>query len=100
MHNAVPHVQAQLMPEHEWRMTMTKALLAMMATVGVLLGAPALAADRPEPTVATTPAPAPDAQSKKVRYCIKDAITGSRMERRICKTRAEWLQQGVDPTAR
>ena len=77
---------------------MTKAFLAMMIASGAMLGTPALAVDRPEPTVA--PAPAPDAQLKPVRYCVKGVITGSRLERRVCKTRAEWLKEGVDPTAR
>jgi hypothetical protein len=98
MHNAVPQWQAQLMPEHEWRMTMIKGLLAIAAAAGALVAGPAIATTGPEPVaVATTPAPV--VQQKQVRYCAVDTPTGSFIPRRICKTRADWLKEGVDPAA-
>lgn len=43
-------------------------------------------------TVATAPA-APRAAEK--RYCIVETPTGSRMQRKTCKTRADWASTGV-----
>jgi hypothetical protein len=100
MHNAVLHTQARLSPEIEWRKMMTKGLLSMTAVAAILLGTPALAADRPEPTAPAASAPVTAAPQKNVRYCAEGEITGSRIPRRICKTRADWLKQGVDPLAK
>ena len=100
MHNAVLHMQARLSPEIEWRETMIKALLPMTAVAAILLGTPALAADRPEPTASAAPAPVTAAPQQNVRYCDVGEITGSRIPRRVCKTRAEWLKHGVDPLAK
>lgn len=33
----------------------------------------------------------------KTRYCYQSTITGSIITKRICKTRTQWLAQGVDP---
>jgi hypothetical protein len=50
---------------------------------------PAAAADAP-------PAAAP-AGTQATRYCMKvEAVTGTRLERVECWTRAEWASQGVD----
>lgn len=65
-------------------MTTLKPLLA-----AGLLAAPMLAAS---PALATAPAGGPD-----TRYCMKvEPLTGSRVERTLCMTRAEWERQGVD----
>ncbi len=37
--------------------------------------------------------------AKAMRYCIETATTGSRMKRRSCFTRKEWLDRGFDPLA-
>lgn len=34
-----------------------------------------------------------DAETK---YCLREALTGSRVERKFCKTRREWAADGVD----
>ena len=49
-----------------------------------------------------TPAPAAKAAPgakpvKDKRYCVESMATGSRIARRTCKTRAEWLDEGFDP---
>lgn len=41
-----------------------------------------------------------EARAKPKRYCIEmEAATGSRMARRECRTRSEWISRGVDPAA-
>ena len=43
---------------------------------------------------------APTAQ-RVTRYCVVNQVTGSRIPRRTCKTRADWLaDEGVDPLAK
>ncbi|HEY0621986.1 hypothetical protein [Sphingomonas sp.] len=49
-----------------------------------------------------TPAPAAQASPgakpvKDKRYCVKGEVTGSRLVRKDCRTRAEWLNEGFDP---
>jgi hypothetical protein len=47
-----------------------------------------------------TPAAQADADGKTVkdkRYCVQGNITGSRLARKDCRTRAEWMKQGFDP---
>lgn len=34
------------------------------------------------------------------RYCIVDTPTGTRIAHRVCKTRADWLDEGFDPLVR
>lgn len=38
----------------------------------------------------------PSAKPEQVKYCVSDHITGSRMAKKICKTRAQWEAEGVD----
>ncbi|MEG3178105.1 hypothetical protein U1872_17825 [Sphingomonas sp. RB3P16] len=33
------------------------------------------------------------------RYCVVSDVTGSRIARRVCQTRADWLKDGFDPLA-
>jgi hypothetical protein len=58
--------------------------------------APAMAGD-PKPGEA--PQPPAVAKSEKTKYCVVSEITGSRMPRKTCKTRDQWLAQGFDPVA-
>ncbi len=44
-------------------------------------------------------APAGKPTSTKTKYCVMTAVTGSRMDRKVCRTRAEWLAEGFDPHA-
>jgi hypothetical protein len=63
------------------------------------VGAPAV--DPNVPVAAAVPAPvATPVASAKTRYCIVDTRTGSRIPKRTCKTRAEWLERGFDPAAK
>ncbi|HEX8383171.1 MAG TPA: hypothetical protein VF592_07335 [Sphingomonas sp.] len=60
---------------------------------------------RPEPTRGSPPAaiPAqaesPAVRSKQVRYCVMGTMTSSRIARKTCRTRDEWLANGFDPLA-
>ena len=38
----------------------------------------------------------PSAKPEQVKYCISDQITGSRMAKKVCKTKAQWEAEGVD----
>ncbi len=67
------------------------ALLALAQPAGAAEGATAAAAGAASAPSAATKASAP----KEV--CIKLVPdTGSRMARRMCKTKAEWAEEGID----
>lgn len=75
--------------------TMFKGFTAAVFVVG-------LAATAHAETKPGTPAPAtqasPDAKPvKDKRYCVQGTVTGSRLSRKDCRTRAEWLEEGFDP---
>ena len=40
--------------------------------------------------------PSPTEKASPTRYCIVDAITGSRVPKKVCATRQEWQERGVD----
>jgi hypothetical protein len=60
--------------------------------------APAYASDPAAPAPAVTKA-AQDKPVKKARlYCVDVEMTGSRVARQVCKTRADWVRSdGFDP---
>lgn len=77
-----------------------KTSFSILAIAAASIAAPAFADPAPIP-----PAPKPAAQeagapSIAPRFCIKEALTGSRIERKMCRTREEWSKQGVDVDAR
>jgi len=77
------------------RFSAITAAIAMVAT-------PAFAASN-DPTAAAPKQEraAPKSPKASQQYCVKDDITGSRMPRKVCKTRAEWIaEDGFDPIAR
>lgn len=78
---------------------MRTPLIATAAALMALTTAPAFAAPKteaPAPIPAQTPAP-----KATTKYCVDVVGTGSRLARRVCKTRAEWIaQQDFDPLAR
>jgi len=41
--------------------------------------------------------PAAKASRKRTKYCVMATSTGSRVLRKICRTRDEWLVEGFDP---
>ncbi|MET0308734.1 MAG: hypothetical protein ABW023_08515 [Sphingomonas sp.] len=58
---------------------------------------PAIAAADP-----SAPAPAVVKAAKDPSYCVKSAVTGTRLNRAmVCKKRSEWIAEtGVDPAAK
>jgi hypothetical protein len=58
----------------------------------------------PQSTSTTVPSITAPAQAeggapraKATRYCVLSRITGSRIERKTCRTREAWLAEGFDP---
>lgn len=78
---------------------MTHPILIALAGAA-LVASPALAAEAKTPAgkspelSSTSAEPAPNQ-----RYCVVSQITGSRIDNRECRTRAEWLKRGFDPLA-
>ena len=52
------------------------------------------------PTSAAPAATAPREPSAKTKYCMVDEITGSRLQKKVCKTKKEWKDEGVDVEAK
>ncbi|NML05516.1 hypothetical protein [Sphingomonas sp. G-3-2-10] len=83
---------------HKFQMGRVSAIVAAAALVIGSVG-PATAA------ISRDPAPAKSSQedqgtpaAKTKRYCVESDVTGSRMARRTCKTRDQWLKEdGFDP---
>jgi hypothetical protein len=44
-------------------------------------------------------ATAPTKPAKPVRYCVQGVVTGTILPAKVCKTREQWLKEGLDPTA-
>lgn len=80
----------------------------MFATRTIIVAAAALAGigtanAEPKPPVASVAAPAAAGQSAQAdnqRYCFREAMTGTRIERTVCKTKSEWSAMGVKLPAR
>lgn len=73
----------------------------LIAIAAACIAVPAVAQPQPttgEPTVA---APAQrggsPARVNDTRYCVTNEVTGSRLRRKECRTRAQWLAFGYDP---
>jgi hypothetical protein len=73
--------------------------------------AAALFAAAPEPTPAPPAPVAPTAaqDSSRIsvasrddtrRICVVDTFTGTRIASKVCRTRAQWIAEGVDPLAK
>jgi hypothetical protein len=52
------------------------------------------------PALAADNQPAPAKSGAEQRYCMVTTLSGSRIPKRICMTREQWLRQGVDPLAK
>lgn len=77
------------------RKSMISATAALLAGVTFAAGAVSPAAASNDPAK-----PKQEQQSQKAdsrKYCIDTMTTGSRIPKRQCKTRAEWLDDGTDP---
>ena len=80
-----------------------------LATVALVGTSPAFARDRIKAPVLATSVAASGvgasgvevaAVSDRQRYCIVETPTGSHIQKKVCKSRAEWLGEGFDPIAR
>jgi hypothetical protein len=80
-----------------------KKSLAFVAAVlfGLAPTTGAVAADPKDgatPGASATPAAKSErARSADPRYCVLEVRTGSHITKKICKTRSEWIAEGVDP---
>ena len=61
------------------------------AAVGLMAAAAPASVTIGEPVPTAAPEAGPDA-----KYCLHIEITGSRLEKILCLTRAEWVEQEVD----
>ena len=75
----------------------TAAALMAGTSVSAMAKAPDPKGDGAAATTENASAPANPA--KTVRYCVQGPVTGTMLPKKTCKTREEWLKQGVDPTA-
>lgn len=80
---------------------MTKTFSGVIAIVALTTIAASAQAAGPKPAgdaasvTKATPTAAPSPQTK---YCIVDTVTGSRIAKRVCKTRDAWMREdGFDP---
>lgn len=82
---------------------MIKTMMTGFATIAALTmvaGSVQASGSRPAgdeaPAARATPAAEPTPTQKK--YCIVDAVTGSRIPQKVCKTREAWMREdGFDP---
>lgn len=56
---------------------------------------PAAAAPKAPPAPAPSASPDLDRPAAATRYCYDTEITGSRLAKRVCHTRADWKDRGV-----
>ncbi len=77
-----------------------RTIINGFAAAAILIAVPAFAETKPgtpAPTASAEPAP-PVARDK--RYCIMSNLTDSRIAKKVCKTRAEWMSDdNFDPLA-
>ncbi len=80
---------------------MKNLFVLMLVGAGTVLASPVLAKDPPAKIdVAAAPAKPTTSVSRKTRYCLEYNITGSIITRKDCRTRDQWLADGVDPVAK
>jgi hypothetical protein len=75
-----------------------------MAAAGVAFAAfsiPAHAETAKDDAASQSLSPSSSAGKPKTakKYCVVGTITGSRVARKVCKTREEWEAEGIDITA-
>jgi hypothetical protein len=71
------------------------AIAALTAIGGSARAAGPMPAADSVPQANATPTAAPSPQTK---YCIVDTVTGSRITKKVCKTREAWMNEdGFDP---
>ncbi len=72
-----------------------RGFAAIAAGTLAFTAAPAFA----DPKPGEAPQPPAVAKSDKTKYCIVSDLTGTRVPRKTCRTRTQWLNQGFDPLA-
>lgn len=73
-----------------------KTIATVIAAIA-LTPAVAFAAPKPAESVESPASEAQVAKSEPRRYCVAGTPTGSRLERRECRTLDAWLKKGFDP---
>jgi hypothetical protein len=76
-----------------------KSIATALIAAAVAVPSIAFAAPKPAESVENAAASPVVASVKPRRYCVVSTPTGSRLERRECKTLDAWLAEGVDPRA-
>jgi len=78
--------------------TFTTSAFAI-AALTTIAGSVQAAAPRPAGDVAPVANATPAAErSPQTKYCIVDTVTGSRIAKKVCKTRDDWMREdGFDP---
>ncbi len=72
----------------------------IFAIAAALCAVPAIAQETQTSSAPTVVAPAQGgsaAKSRETRYCYLADTTGSRIQRKECRTRDQWLARGFDP---
>lgn len=67
------------------------ALKLLVAALGMFAAVSPASATKHDPAPTAAPEAGPDA-----KYCLQIEITGSRIERILCLTRQEWVDEEVD----
>lgn len=75
-------------------------IIATLIAAAALTPTVALAAPKPAESVESPASDSVVAKSQQRRYCVVNTPTGSRVERRECRTLDAWLASGVDPRAK
>lgn len=71
----------------------------IIAIAAATLAVPAIAQEPSAPRASAVAAPAQvgGTAAGERRHCVKDTPTGTRIERKDCRTRTQWLAYGFDP---
>lgn len=78
-------------------------LAVMFVGVALAVASPVVARDRAKteaPVAESTGSPVVQRATDLQRYCLVETPTGSHIQRKTCKTRADWLVDGFDPLAK
>lgn len=76
--------------------SITIAAAALLATAAPAIARPADSEAAARKTAAAV-ALERVAANPTTKFCVNETITGSRITRKICHTRSEWIARGADP---
>ncbi len=74
------------------------AAAALVTVTSFTLTAPAQAAGQAAPVAASATAVAVAASDPSTKICVVERLTGSRIDKKICRTKAQWEARGGLPT--